>query len=111
MVHLFKAQLINRDFKIWRLRTTVGRKLSCFVGMGRVHNEWHENTKLRSHTTHTRLRTSAWCKNTAACLCFCYFASKMSFVKVQNALVYSLADEIIDEEEFVILFDVCKSSN
>ena len=31
--------------------------------------------------------------------------SKLSFVKVQNALVYSLADEIIDEEEFVPLFD------
>ena len=60
--------------------------------------------KLRSQTTHTGLRTSACCKNTAACLCFCYFASKLSFVKVQNALVYSLTDEIIDEEEFVLLF-------
>ena len=54
--------------------------------------------------THTGLRTSACCKNTAACLCICYFASKLSFVKVQNALVYSLADEIIDEEVFVLLF-------
>ena len=35
----------------------------------------------------------------------------MSFVKVQNALVYSLADEIIDEEEFVLLYDAYKSSN
>ena len=63
--------------------------------------------KIRSQTTHTGLRTSAWCKNIAyaACLCFCYFASKLSFVKVQNALIYSLADEIIDEEEFVLLFD------
>ena len=85
--------------------TTVGRKLSCCVVLGRVHSEWRENMKLRSQTTHTGLRTSAWCKSTAACLCFCYFASKLSFVKVQNALVYSLADEIIDEEEFVLLFD------
>jgi len=35
----------------------------------------------------------------------------MSFVKVQNALVYSIADEIVDEEEFVLLFDAYKSSN
>ena len=93
------------------LRTTVGRKLSCCVVLGRVHNEWRENTKLRSHTTHTGLRTSARCNNTAACLCFCYFVFKMSFVKVQNSLVYLLADEITDEEEFVLLFDAYKSSN
>ena len=35
----------------------------------------------------------------------CYFAFKLSFVKVQTALIFSLADEIIDEEEFVLLFD------
>ena len=87
------------------LRTTVGRKIPCCVVLGRVHNEQRENTKLRSQTTHTGLRTSAWFKNTAACLCFCYFASKLSFAKVQNVLVYSLADENIDEEEFVLLFD------
>lgn len=29
---------------------------------------------------------------------FSYFASKISSVKVQNAFVYSLADEVIDEE-------------
>ena len=64
---------ITRDFKIWRLRTRVGHKLSCCVVLGRVHNEWRENTKLRSHTTHTGLRTTARCKNPAACLCFCFF--------------------------------------
>ena len=58
-----------------------------------------------SGAKHTGLRTSACGRNTAAYLCFCYFASELSFVKVQNALVYSLADEIIDEEEFVLLFD------
>ena len=58
------------------LRTTVGRKLSCCVVLGRVHNEWRENTKLRSHTTHTGLRTSARCNNTAACLCFFILPSK-----------------------------------
>lgn len=42
---------------------------------------------------------------------FSYFASKMPFVKIQNALVYSLADEIIDEEEFALLFDAYKSLN
>ena len=35
----------------------------------------------------------------------------MSFSKVQNALVYALADEIIDEEVFVLLFDAYKSVN
>ena len=35
----------------------------------------------------------------------------MSFEKVRNALVYSLVDEIIDEEEFVLLFDAYKSVN
>lgn len=35
----------------------------------------------------------------------------MSFGKVRNALVYTLADEIIDEEEFVLLFDAYKSVN
>ena len=35
----------------------------------------------------------------------------MSFIKVQNALVYALTDEIIDEEEFVLLFDAYKSVN
>ena len=89
----------------------VGRKLSCCAALGRVHNEWHKNTKLRSHTAHTGLRTSARCKNTTACFCVCYFASKMSFVKVQNALAYSLADEIIYKREFRILFDPYKSSN
>ena len=35
----------------------------------------------------------------------------MSFSKLQNALVYALSDEIIDEEEFVLLFDAYKSLN
>ena len=37
----------------------------------------------------------------------------MSFSKVQNALVYTLADEIIDEdkEEFVLLFNAYKLVN
>ena len=35
----------------------------------------------------------------------------MSFEKVRNALVYSLVDEIIDEEEFVLRFDAYKSVN
>ena len=33
----------------------------------------------------------------------------MSFGKVRNALVYALADKIIDEEEFVLLFNAYKS--
>ena len=88
----------------YELRTMVGCRISCCVVLGRVHNKWRENTKLRSQTTHNGLRTSACCKNTAVCLCFCYFASKLSFVKVQNDLVFSLAVEVIDEEEFVFLF-------
>ena len=44
-------------------------------------------------------------------LLFSYFASRMSFEKVRDALVYSLVDEIIDEEEFVLLFDAYKSVN
>ena len=83
------------------LRTTVGRKISCCAVLGRVHNQWHENTKLIPTPDYERVLAV---KNTAACLCFCYFASKLSFVKVQNAQVYSLADEIIDEEVFVLLF-------
>ena len=35
----------------------------------------------------------------------------MSFEKVPNALVYSLVDKIIDEEDFVLLFDAYKSVN
>ena len=35
----------------------------------------------------------------------------MSFEKVRNSLVYSLLDELIDEEEFVLLFDAYKSVN
>ena len=35
----------------------------------------------------------------------------MSFGKVRNAHVYSLVDEIIDEEEFEPLFDTYKYAN
>ena len=35
----------------------------------------------------------------------------MPFSKVQNALVYTLADEIIDQEEFVLLFNAYKFVN
>ena len=55
------------------LRTTVERKIFFCVVLGRVHNDWRENTKLRSQTTHTGLRTIARCKNTAACVCFFFY--------------------------------------
>ena len=35
----------------------------------------------------------------------------MSFQKVQHSLIYSLADDIIDEEEFVLLYNAYDSGN
>ena len=37
--------------------------------------------------------------------------SKMSFQKVRHSLIYSLADDIIDEEEFVLLYNAYDSGN
>ena len=35
----------------------------------------------------------------------------MSFTKVRDALIYALADDILDEEEFVLLYDAYNSAN
>ena len=35
----------------------------------------------------------------------------MSFQKVRDALVYGLTDEILDEEEFILLYDAYQSKN
>ena len=39
------------------------------------------------------------------------FTLKMSFQKVRDELIYCSADEILDEEEFVLLYDAYKSTN
>ena len=51
-------------------------------------------------------------RNSVELALFLYFVYKVClFSKVQNALAYALANEIIDEEEFVLLFDAYKSVN
>ena len=39
------------------------------------------------------------------------FTLKMSFQKVRDELIYCFADGILDEEEFVLLYDAYKSTN
>ena len=39
------------------------------------------------------------------------FTLKMSFQKVRDELIYCLADGILDEEEFILLYDAYKSTN
>ena len=39
------------------------------------------------------------------------FTLKMSFQKVRDDLIYCFADGILDEEEFVLLYDAYKSTN
>ena len=77
----------------WAEYTTVARKYEVKIADYR-------------HRTTNKARSKLKKKNS---LTFSYFASRMSFEKVRNALVYSLVDEIIDEEEFVLLFDAYKS--
>ena len=39
------------------------------------------------------------------------FTLKMSFQKVRDELIYCFADGVLDEEEFVLLYDAYKSTN
>ena len=39
------------------------------------------------------------------------FTLKMSFQKVRDDLIYCFANGILDEEEFVLLYDAYKSTN
>lgn len=39
------------------------------------------------------------------------FTLKMSFQKVRDELIYCFADGILDQEEFVLLYDAYKSTN
>ena len=84
-------------------------RLSWYVALGWVHDEWCENTKLRSQTTQTGIWPSVRYKDTSSCSGCSYFVQNALF-KVQNVLVYSLALESIDEEEFVLLFDALSST-
>ena len=39
------------------------------------------------------------------------FTLKMTFQKVRDELIYCFTDGILDEEEFVLLYDAYKSTN
>ena len=79
----------------WAEYTTVVRKYEVKIADYRHRTTNKARSKLKKKTR----------------LLFSYFASRMSFEKVRDALVYSLVDDIIDEEEFVLLFDAYKSVN
>ena len=72
------------------LRTTVGRKLSCCVALGRVHNEWRENRRLHTpdYDQVFRIKILPLASVVLICIQNVYF-------QVQNVLVYSLAHESI----------------
>ena len=53
---------------------------------------------------HYQLRTT---RNIAAV----EFTLKMSFQKVRDELIYCFANGILDEEEFILLYDAYKSTN
>ena len=106
-VLVFRPVHDNMDFKIRRLRTTdygwTWISSICSTGSSTCVVARKIKVKIGCYSTE-RLRIQA------AILDF-VFVAKMSFQNVRDSLVYNFADECIDEEEFVLLYDAYTSKN
>ena len=81
--------------------TRVARCLGDWIEYGALWRVVARKLKLSCYTTNYVLREIAAVE----------FTLKMSFQKVRDELIYCFADGILDEEEFVLLYDAYKSTN
>ena len=81
--------------------TRVARCLGDWIEYGALWRVVAPKLKLSCYTTNYVLREIAAVE----------FTLKMSFQKVRDELIYCFADGILDEEEFVLLYDAYKSTN
>ena len=81
--------------------TCVARCLGYWIEYGALWRVVARKLKLSCYTTNYVLREIAAVE----------FTLKMSFQKVRDELIYCFADGILDEEEFVLLYDAYKSTN
>ena len=81
--------------------TSVARCLGDWIEYGALWLVVERKLKLSCYTTNYVLREIAAVE----------FTLKMSFQKVRDELIYCFADGILDEEEFVLLYDTYKSTN
>ena len=94
------VKCIIRDFKI-RDYPRLDARSPMSGGLHRVWCVVARKHKLICYTTNYVLREIAAVELTL----------KMSFQKVRDELIYCFADGILDEEEFVLLYDAYKSTN
>ena len=81
--------------------TRVARCLGDWIEYGALWRVVARKLKLSCYTTNYVLREIAAVE----------FTLKMSFQKVRDELIYCFADGILDEEEFVLLYDAYESTN
>ena len=81
--------------------TRVARCLGDWIEYGALWRVVVRKLKLSCYTTNYVLREIAAVE----------FTLKMSFQKVRDELIYCFTDGIIDEEDFVLLYDAYKSTN
>ena len=89
-----------------RFATTDG-----WTRVARCPGEWIEYGALR-RVVARKLKLSCYTTNYVLLeITAVEFTLKMSFQKVRDELIYCFADGILDEEEFVLLYDAYKSTN
>ena len=97
----FKESLGTLRFATTDGWTSVARCLGDWIEYGALWRVVARKLKLSCYTTNYVLREIAAVE----------FTLKMSFQKVRDELIYCFADGILDEEEFVLLYDAYKSTN